>query len=350
MEKCSSREETEKNNVRFVRVYKEYHELIGLNDDENRVEKVKYFVNKIESAKKSIKNKDYFIFLRNQKELEAETTLDGKYENGNWGAKYLRSPEIYNAIIETAGDKLIPANKVIEVKYGIKTGANEFFYVIDDTEKVQLMSDEDYNLNFGIKREKHKLNWDTYGWYYSEMNNRHYIMERRFFKFLFKTQKEAENLEINLSKLKYKVLVCNETKASLRKYKNKILGYIEDAESKDFKIHQRPSCAGRVSADGKRDWFNLGEELFVGDFIFPSKIGERFRLIDNRETKIYCDKVNYNIKVREEYEDYSELVSLILNSILFRFLLDLFSRQMVVKVSDVDVNVVEKTLIINPIC
>ncbi|MCL5030475.1 MAG: N-6 DNA methylase [Bacteroidetes bacterium] len=349
LEKCSNSEERELNNVRFVRVYKEYHELIGMNDDENRIEKVKHFVNKIESAKKSIKNEDYFIFLRNQKELEFETTINGKYENGNWGAKYLRSPEIYNKIIDAAGDKLIPANKVIEVKYGIKTGANEFFYVIDDTEKVHLMSEDEYNLNFGVKKEKHKINWEAFGWYYSEMNNRHYIMERRFFKPLFKTQKEAEKLEINFSKLKYRVLVCNETKASLRKYKSKILNYILDAESKEFQLHKRPSCAGRVSVDGKRDWFNLGEELFVGDFIFPSKIHEKYSLIDNREVNVFCDKVNYNIKVLPDYTKYADLIFISMNSILFRFFLELYARQMGEGLTDIDVNVVEKTMIINPV-
>ena len=37
-----------------------------------------------------------------------------------------------------------------------------------------------------------------------------------------------------------------------------------------------------------------------------------------------------------------------MNSTLFRYLLDLFSRQMVIKVSDVDVNVVERIMIPNP--
>ncbi len=349
LEKCSDREEREKNFVKFVRVYKDYSELIGFNNDDNRFDKVKYFAGKIESAKKSIRTEDYFIFLRSQKELEAESTIDGVYENGNWGAKYLRSPEIYNKIIDVAGDRLIPLYQIAEVRRGFTTGANEFFYVVDDTEKVHLMSDEEYNLTFGIKRDKHKISWKAYGWYYSEMNNRHYVMEKKYFKPLFKSQREAENLGINLDKLKYRVLVCNESKASLRKFKTKLIHYILDAESKENEIHKRASCAGRISADGKRDWYMLGEELFVGDFIFPSKIYEKYSLIDNRASQIYCDKVNYNIKVNEEYEKYSDLIFIALNSILFRFFLELFARQMGEGLTDIDVNVVQKTMMINPL-
>ena len=73
-------------------------------------------------------------------------------------------------------------------------------------------------------------------------------------------------------------------------------------------------------------------------------------MIDNRDAKVYCDKVNYAITVRKEYSDLSDILFLILNSITFRFFIDLFSRQLTGSqtLSDVDVNLVEKTLILNP--
>ena len=113
-----------------------------------------------------------------------------------------------------------------------------------------------------------------------------------------------------------------------------------DAESRD--LHKRPTCQTRDP------WYNLKNSAVTGDFIFPSKIGEKYRLIDNRTAKVYCDKVNYAIEVKDRYKAYSDYLFLILNSIFFRYFIDLFSRQMVVKVSDVDVNIVENTLIINP--
>jgi len=347
LEKCTDTEAREENNVRFVRVYKEYKELIGKSDDEDRIETAINFAQKIEKTNKSTKNDNYFVTVRNQKILEEESTVEGKYEPGNWGAKYLRSPKIYNKIIEAAGNKLIPLYKVAEIKRGFTTGANDFFYLIDDTDKVKEMSDEDYKLNFGFERKKHNISWEKFGWYYSEMTKSHHALERVYFKPLFKTQKEAKNLEVDLGKLKYHVLVCNEKLDTLKKYNTRIAKYIEIAK-KEYLVHERKTMLQRKKGDGTRDWFNLGKDLFVGDFIFPSKIHERYGLIDNRKTKIYCDKVNYNIKPKKEFIKEADLVFLIMNCTLFRYFLELFARQIGEGLTDIDVVVVEKTLVIDP--
>jgi len=348
LQKCNDPSERKKNNVRFVRINKEYDEILGEGKQGNRWERVKHFVNEIQETMITGVHPDFSVIVRNQNILEKEAFVNGIYQNGHWGAKYFRTPDIFNKIIEKSGNKLIALNSVAELKRGFTTGANEFFYVRDDTNKLQFMTEEEYKLHFGVTKNKHKIDWRTYGWFYSDMTSGHHIMERRFFKPLYKTQKEAVNLDVDKSNLQYKVLVCNEPKTTLRKFKDKISDYISEAESPKHQIHTRPTCASRVSIESKRDWFHLGDELFLGDFIFPSKIGEYYRLVDNREAKVYCDKVNYNIRIKKQYEEYSEILFLILNSIVFRFFIDLFARQMVVKISDVDVNVVERTLIIKP--
>ena len=65
---------------------------------------------------------------------------------------------------------------------------------------------------------------------------------------------------------------------------------------------------------------------------------------------VFCDKVNYAISVKTAYLPYQDFMLNLLNSILFRFLVDLFSRQLTgaQTLSDVDVNVVETTLIPDP--
>ena len=50
------------------------------------------------------------------------------YEGEKWGGKYLRAPDIYWTIVERCGDKLIRLGQIADVRFGIKTGANEFFY------------------------------------------------------------------------------------------------------------------------------------------------------------------------------------------------------------------------------
>lgn len=348
IEKCSDRKLREENKVKFVRIFKEYDELIGSSNDANRFDTLRKFVRRIEKANKLSKHDDLMITVRKQKELEDESTTDGKYENGSWGAKYLRSPDIFNKIIDKAGDKLIPLNRVAVVRRGFTTGANDFFYVKDETEKVKKLTPDEYRVHFGHRIENSKINWEKHGWYFSEMNNQHYLMERIYFKPLFKSQKEASNLDVDLKKLKYHVLICNEQKPMLRKYKVKLLKYIEDAEKSPFKMQTKTTNKTRIKNDGSQDWFNLGDELFVGDFIFPSKIYEKYGLIDNRMSQVFVDKVNYNIKVNPNYSTLEDEIFMILNSTLFRYFLELFARQMGEGLTDIDVNVVQKTLMINP--
>ncbi|MCK9209582.1 MAG: N-6 DNA methylase [Ignavibacteriaceae bacterium] len=349
LEKCSDHDERQKNNVRFVRIYKDYKELISQSDEESSIESALRFASQIEKTNKTVKNENYFITVRAQKQLEEESTTIGKYENGNWGAKYLRSPEIFNKIIDKAGEKLIPLHTIVDVKYCIKSGANDFFYVTDETDKAKNLPDDEYKLQFGIEKKNHKISWEKFGWYYSELTKNHHLMERVYFKPLFKTQKEANNLDVDLKKLKYHVLVCNESLAQLKKYKTQIAKYIERAQ-KEHDLHNNPTNAQRISnvKGNEREWFNLGKDLSVGDFIFPSKIHEKYGLIDNRKTKVYCDKVNYNINGKKEYSKDADLIFLILNSTFFRFLLELFARQMGEGLTDIDVIVVDNTLVIDP--
>ena len=52
-----------------------------------------------------------------------------KFVGDKWGGKYLRAPDIYHAIRRDYGDKLVRLGDVATVRFGIKTGANDFFYL-----------------------------------------------------------------------------------------------------------------------------------------------------------------------------------------------------------------------------
>jgi hypothetical protein len=345
IEKCSEIDVREKNYVKFVRINCEYEKLIGRNNDNNRFKKVIELTSIIENSEQNYSNPDIIIQSINQKQLENLSTIDNLYKNGHWGTYFLRSPGIFNKIIQKADNKLIPLSTMVDVIYGIKTGANGFFYLVDETEKAKKLDPEEYKLTFGISKEKHLHIWSSSGWYYSALTNRHFIIEKEYIKPVFKKQSEAINLDVNISCLKYNVIICNQNKIKLSKQKKSILKYIELGESKQFEIHKRPSC------QNGENWYDISSRAVVGDFIFPAKIGEKFRLIDNRESQVFCDKVNYVFKVKEEFKQFSDILFLILNSITFRYFIDLFSRQLTGNqtLSDVDVNVVSDLLIINPI-
>lgn len=343
IEKCGGQVSRKKNKVKFVRLYSEYDKTIGKTESLSRINDSIKFADKIENCVENISDKNIQIEVISQEQLELNSTIKGNYQNGYWGAKYLRSPFIYTKIILHSGKKLIPLSEFVEVKYGVKTGANDFFYLIDETFKVHTLQDAEYKRIFGKRKQEHLKTWDKYGWYLSPINGKHFIFENEFVMPVFKTQKEANNLDVDISKLKFVVLNCNVPKNVLKEKQKKILTYIDLAEN-EFSIHKRPSVSGRVL------WYDLTSSFIKSDFIFPSKIGEKYRLIDNRHARVVCDKVNYAIIVKKEWEAYSEEIFLMLNSIIFRYFIDLFSRQLTGSqtLSDVDVTLLKKTLIINP--
>jgi len=61
--------------------------------------------------------------------LEEGLDEKGQYTGGRWGGLYLRAPDIYFRVLEKAKDKLVRLSEVAEVRRGVTTGANDFFYL-----------------------------------------------------------------------------------------------------------------------------------------------------------------------------------------------------------------------------
>ncbi len=134
------------------------------------------------------------------------------YTGNKWGGKYLRAPDIYWTIMEKGKDKLVRLGDVAEVRFGIKTGANEFFYLDESTAR-----------QWGIEPE--------------------------FLVPVIKSPRECRSILINPNTLKSKLFMCHKSKAELKG--TQALKYIEWGESQGFQ--KRPSCAGRAR------WWDLGE-------------------------------------------------------------------------------------------
>ena len=66
------------------------------------------------------------IRLVPQAELEAE--LMAKGETAKWGL-YIRAPQVYFDILAQAGTRLVPLNRLADVRRGYTTGINDFFYL-----------------------------------------------------------------------------------------------------------------------------------------------------------------------------------------------------------------------------
>jgi type I restriction-modification system DNA methylase subunit len=143
-----------------------------------------------------------------------------KYGGNKWGGKYLRAPDIYWTILEKGKGKLVRLGDIAKVRFGIKTGANEFFYL--DEAKIQ---------KWGIEDE--------------------------FLKPVIKSPRECKRILIDPKDLKFKIFMCHKDKRDLKG--TAALEYIKWGESQHF--HERPSCSGRAR------WWQAGIEIANSLFV-----------------------------------------------------------------------------------
>jgi len=180
------------------------------------VEDAKGIYNMTEGRIYPISQKDLLVAGMEIPDDETESVLKiqkCKYVGDKWGGKYLRAPDIFFKILEKGKGKLVRLGDIADVRRGVTTGANEFFYL--DQGKID---------EFGIEEE--------------------------FLKPVIKSPRECKSILIDPKDLKYKILMCHEDKSELRG--TNVLEYIKWGEKQGF--HRRPSCSGRAR------WWDLGEK------------------------------------------------------------------------------------------
>jgi hypothetical protein len=61
------------------------------------------------------------------------TFFQGEYQGGKWGI-YVRAPDIFFKLLDRCGSRLVPLGQLAEIRFGVKSGADDFFFVRDVTE------------------------------------------------------------------------------------------------------------------------------------------------------------------------------------------------------------------------
>ena len=193
----------------------------------------------VEEAAARCTTPEYRVFPLTQAALLENGTLSKdsadaqkkQFSGDKWGGKYLRAPDIYWLILEKGRDKLVRLGDIAEVRFGIKTGANDFFYL-----------DEQKIAEWGIEEE--------------------FLVP-----FLF-SLKEVRRYEVDPRTLQRKLFCCHSGKSELsRRGKANALAYIEWGESLEF--HERPSVRNRSL------WYALPDQSFP-EFVSNRFLGERF--------------------------------------------------------------------------
>jgi hypothetical protein len=144
--------------------------------------------------------------------LKAGTNEQNEFDGDKWGGKYLRAPSVFWKLFEEHAGNLLTLAQVSDVRFGIKTGANEFFFM-----------DESTVAEWGIEAE--------------------------FIFPVLKSPREAEGIVVDPKQLPTRLFICNRDKRSLKG--TRALEYIKWGEQQG--LANRPSTASRGN------WWSIGE-------------------------------------------------------------------------------------------
>jgi len=212
----------------------------------------------------------------------------GRYSGNKWGGKYLRAPEIFFKILEKGKTRMIKLGRVAHIQFGLKTGANEFFHLNEETIS-----------KWGIEKE--------------------------FLKPVIKSPRELKSI-IPPKRLKFKVFICKKPRSELRG--TQALRYINWGEKARVVIKRGSKKGVEIrgfqnieSVKGRNPWWALNEVR--PKYITGSAFNDRFHVIFN-EDKLCIDKVMYGITPKRN--DKNLELGAFLNSSVYALFLQVFGQ------------------------
>jgi type I restriction-modification system DNA methylase subunit len=295
LERCKDQKERGENLVRFVYLFKPLRHFIPPAHD--IWEKQKQRLDAIEDLKKTIlfhnnsyQNDEFRILPKKQSELwdEGFDLEEDKYTGSKWG-KYLRAPDIFFEILKKGKDKLVPLKEIADVRFGIKTGANEFFYLTEEEIKKK-----------GIEKEfwMHK---DEKGEWVPN--------------YVIVSPQEANYLKLKPENLKYRVLSIPNDKPYLKG--TNVLRHVKNGESKG--LDKRPTCNSRPR------WYDLGLRS-PAKILWPMIHAYRHIVLFNLDT-VYVDHNLFEITPKEGNKQNTKLLCSYLFSTIMMLIKEFSGRE-----------------------
>lgn len=269
LENCNSKQERDQNLVKFVQLKFPLSKFVppileerGMIREIYRWKSIDSFINEIENAEnlfefkeveffkgkiRFYENDKFKIVMVDQKDLKKDT---------KWG-KYLAAPSVFFRLLEQSKDFVKPLEKIADVKYAIKTGANEFFCFPNRFFKIREEGQYVVLVDKGTKKDRFWIEKE----YLSPVLNK------------IKPHKSISKLE----KDGY-LLTVRESKSKLKNKNRKVLEYIGYGETKEHAwrnkhykgYHERPTCASRspwYSLDDRPKSAILSPSIFWGRHI-----------------------------------------------------------------------------------
>jgi len=375
-----------KNPIRFVRFNRKLSEILGEPRD-GQMDPAVQLARDIECGQASSVDERYRMRVVAQSELFNPTMKDPQQiplttiQTG-WG-KYLRADEVFFKVIARGRSRLRSLSKMASVRFGVKTGANEFFYVTEDgprarekkaeggSKKVEVPSQSDgsgllaladvasvrrgittgANEFFYVSRAETQTKNEDKGpggrlhpkrpgnglTTVRDFGGKLREIESSLLSPVVFSLKEIPG--VLLEEVESQRMLFNCPLAADKLSGTRALEYIKSGQRAGY--DQRPTCASR------EPWYSVAREMTPAPLIFPSKVGERWVVALNR-AGVFEDKKLYGIFPSGGVSELT--LAALLNSTWARYYTEITCRQMTgaQAIADIDVAVADQILIPDP--
>ena len=388
LQRCSDPAARSSNPVRFVRFEKPLSELIGAlptggvgreaeAEEALRQSAVDKLRDQIESITAPVHNEKWRITVKTQQELwndgvssrsvvkapvlqaasDEDGDLDGDgdtsswlennaapsdYAAGKWG-RYLRAPDLYFEIMSRFKDRFVPLGKLTKIRFGVKTGCDDFFMPRDVTQVAlrKAASEKEFRRLVGVPREA--VENGTLMVIEDGAGTWHPI-EAEFLKPEVHSLMKVNRPEIRARDLDRVVLMVSDSMTSLRGtqvYKYLKYGEVSTYASKKSKavpVPQRSTCAAR------EPWYDLTRLVDPGFALWP--MAQQYRhIIPGNPEKLICNHNLFDLGSAELTRQEQRVLVAILNSTLIGLFKTFYGRfagtEGNLKTEVIDVNLID---------
>jgi hypothetical protein len=271
-----------------------------------------------------------------------------------WG-KFLRAEDVFFRVIEKGRSRLARLSELASVRFGVKTGANDFFYLRPESTENNGTQSVMRPLE-SLARVRRGMTTGANEFFYlrASLESKEAIaaqerlevqsgrgdvvhIESRYLKPVMFSLKEIPCIEIKDARTRMLLFDCRDWPRELKG--TSAIKYIRSGERAG--IHLRPTCSARFP------WYVLARGKGPAPMIFPSKVGERWLVAINR-AGVYEDKKLYGIFPNPTVSIH--LLAALLNSTWARYYSEMTCRQLTgaQAIADIDVAVAEQILLPDP--
>jgi hypothetical protein len=180
-----------------------------------------------------------------------EAAQDGDYYGGKWGV-YLRAPDIWFELLDRYGDRFKPLGEFAEIRFGVKSGKDKFFFPIDHSEKClnEFQDSLLFRKTYGLSRdlvESGQVRLVKCGEGRGEIKP----IESTYLEPEVHSLMEVDGFTVSPSDCGRMILLVGEKREDIEG--THVLDYIKWGESRGY--HLGSTCAARATPN--REWYDL---------------------------------------------------------------------------------------------